>query len=214
MRVRAVLALALAILTVTPAGAQLASPAVALVLEVAGPVNPSLKPYREVPSGTTVSLGDDGRLVFLFYASCRTLTVVGGSVTFTGGPAPILKGAATRADVRGQCPKKFSATGSDAAVVMRSGGSAVGTSTTPEFVLVGRHADDFAAIRIQGGGMEVMARPLDGPRFRWPADASPLPPGRYVLDLLPRTPGVGPVAVDFEAVPTRPPEVLTLITVD
>ena len=221
MQVRPRVAAALVGLLALGAGAvqtaaQLSAPAVALVLEVAGPVTPALRPYREIASGTTVSLGDEGRLVFLYYASCRTLTVVGGSVTFTGGPAPILKGAATRADVRGQCPRKFSATGSDAAVVMRGGPTAsVGTSTTPDFILVGRHADDFAAIRIQAGGAEVVvARPLDGPRFRWPADVSPLAPGRYALDLVPRSPDIGPVTVNFEATATRPPEVLTLITVD
>jgi len=187
-------------------------PGVALVLEIDGPVTPALRPYREIPSGTAVSLGNDGRLVFLHYASCRTLTVVGGSVTFTGGPAPILKGTATRADVRGRCPKKFSATGSDAAVVFR-GTSAAGTSTTPEFILVGRRADEFAAIRIQNGGGELIARALDGPRFIWPADVPPLVPGAYVLELLPRVSGAAPATVNFEA-STRPSDAFTLIAID
>jgi hypothetical protein len=195
-----------------PAAAQLAAPGVALVLEIDGPVTPALRPYREIPSGTTVSLGNDSRLVFLHYASCRTLTVVGGSVAFTGGPAPILKGTATQADVRGRCPKKFSATGSDAAVVFR-GTSAVGTSPTPEFILVGRRADEFAAVRIQHGGRELLARALDGPRFIWPADVPPLVPGGYVLDLLPRVSGAAPATVNFE-VSTRPSDAFTLITID
>lgn len=195
-----------------PAAAQLATPGVALVLEIDGPVTPALRPYREVPSGTTVSLGNDSRLVFLHYASCRTLTVVGGAVTFTAGPAPILKGTATRADVRGRCPKKFSATGSDAAVVFR-GTSAAGTSTTPEFILVGRRADEFAAIRIQHGGRKLMARALDGPRFSWPADVPPLVPGAYVLELLPRASGAAPATVNFEA-STRTSDAFTLITID
>jgi hypothetical protein len=196
------------------AAAQLVMPAVALVLEIDGPVTPALRPYREIPSGTTVSLGNESRLVFLYYASCRTLTVVGGSVTFTNGPAPILKGAATRANVRGQCPQKFSATGSDAAVVMRGiPTSAVDTSTTPEFILVGRRADEFAAMRIQHGGRELIARALDGPRFSWPADVPPLVPGAYVLDLLPRASGAAPVTVNLEASP-RTSEAFTLIAID
>ena len=197
---------------VGPSWGQLATPGVALVLEIDGPVTTALRPYREIPLGTTVSLGNEGRLVFLHYASCRTLTVEGGAVTFTGGPAPILKGTATRADVRGRCPKKFSASGSDAAVVMRSV-TAPGTSTTPEFILVGRRADDFSAIRIKREGREVIARSLDGTRFSWPADVAPLAPGAHVLELLPKASGAAPATVNFEAT-TRPTDAFTLITID
>ena len=199
---------------IIPAAAQPPTPAVALVLDVDGPVTPALRPYREILSGTTVSLTDSGRLVFLYYASCRTLTVVGGSVTFTSGPAPILKGAATRADVRGQCPRKFSATGSDAATVLRGGSSAaVTTSTMPEFILVGRRAEEFAAIRIKSGDRELLARTLAGPRFSWPADAPPLAPGAYALDLRPKKSGAASVTVNFEAT-ANTPEAFTLITID
>jgi len=198
---------------ILPAAAQPPTPAVALVLDVDGSVTPALRPYREIHSGTTVSLTDGGRLVFLYYASCRTLTVVGGSVTFTGGPAPILKGAAMRADVRGQCPRKFSATGSDAATVLREGaGAAVATSTTPEFILVGRRAEEFADIRIKSGDRELLTRALAGPRFSWPTDVPPLAPGVYAIDLRPKVSGAAPVTVNFEA--TTRPEAVTLITID
>ena len=198
---------------ILPVDAQPPAPAVALVLEVNGPVTPALRPYREIPSGTTVSLTNDGRIVFLYYASCRTLTVVGGSVTFTNGPAPILKGAATQADVRGQCPRKFSATGTDAATVMRGGPSAgLFTSTTPEFILVGRRAEEFADIRIKSGDRELLTRALAGPRFSWPTDVPPLAPGVYAIDLRPKVSGAAPVTVNFEA--TTRPEAVTLITID
>jgi len=198
---------------ILPAAAQLPTPAVALVLDVDGSVTPALRPYREILSGTTVSLADGGRLVFLYYASCRTLTVVGGSVTFTGGPAPILKGAATRADVRGQCPRKFSATGTDAATVLRGASSAgLFTSTTPEFVLVGRRAEEFVGIRIKSGDRELLTRALAGPRFSWPTDVPPLAPGVYGLDLRPKMSSAESVTVTFEA--TTRPEALTLITID
>lgn len=199
---------------IVPAAAQPPTPAVALVLDVEGSVTPTLRPYREIHSGTTVSLTDGGRLVFLYYASCRTLTVVGGSVTFTNGPAPILKGAATRADVRGQCPRKVSATGSDAATVLRGGSDApVSTSRTPEFILVGRRAEEFADLRIKSGDRELLTRPLAGPRFSWPTDVPPLAPGAYALDLRPKVSGAPSVTVNFEA-STRIPETVTLITID
>ena len=199
---------------VLPASAQPPAPAVALVLDVDGAVTPALRPYREIHSGTTVALTDGGRLVFLHYASCRTLTVVGGSVTFTNGPAPILKGAATRADVRGQCPRKFSATGTDAATVLRGGSAAaLNTSMTPEFILVGRRADEFADIRIKTGDKELLVRPLAGPHFSWPKEVPPLAPGVYSLDLRPKASGAPPVTMTFEA-STRIPEAFTLITID
>jgi hypothetical protein len=197
---------------IPPAAAH--QPAVALVLEVDGPVTPALRPYREILAGTTVSLTNEGRLVFLNYANCRTLTVVGGSVTFTSGPMPILKGAATRADVRGQCPRKFSATGTDAAITMRGPSAApVDMSTTPQFVLVGRRAEEFADIRITSGDRLLLARPLTGPRFSWPPGVPALAPGAYALDLRPKASGAAPVTVNFEA-STQIPEAITLITID
>src|SRR5207244_4270202 len=70
---------------------------------------------------------------------------------------------------RGQCPRKFSATGSDAATVMRGPpGAPVAMSTTPEFILVGRRAEEFADIRIKSGDRELLTRALAGPRFSWP----------------------------------------------
>ena len=196
---------------IPPAAAH--QPAVALVLEVDGPVTPALRPYREILSGTTVSLTNESRLVFLNYANCRTLTVVGGSVTFTSGQMPILKGATTRADVRGQCPRKFSATGADAATLVRGVPGTADTPTTPQFILVGRRAEEFAGIRIKSGDQEVLSRPLTGPRFSWPADVPPLSPGTYILDLRPKVSGAPAVTVNFEA-STHIPEALTLITID
>jgi len=126
---------------------------------------------------------------------------------------PILKGAATRADVRGQCPRKFSATGTDAAILMRGADAAVATSATPQFILVGRRAEEFADIRIKSGDRELLSRTLTGPRFSWPTDVPPLAPGTYALDLRPKVSGAPAVTVNFQASPLIP-EVFTLITID
>jgi len=196
------------------AAAQAPAPAVALVLE-AEATTPTQRPYREIRSGTTVSLPAGGRLVFLMYGSCRTMTVEGaGSVTFTSGLVPILKGATTRGDVRGQCPKKFVASATDAATVMRSVLPALSSSPRPEFVFVGLRSEDFGEIRIRkADGADVLTRSLTGPRFLWPADAPPLEPGRYALHLQPRPSGPVPVIVEFKASPETP-EAVTLITID
>ena len=198
-----------------PADAQTQTPAVALVLEADG-ATPALRPYREIRSGTTVSPTDGGRLVFLMYATCRSLTVTGaGSVSFTAGPMPILKGAAASGDVRGQCPKKFAAAANDAATIMRSvSPSPLTTAPRPEFVVVGGRAEEFVHARINKlDGAEVLSRALAGPHVTWPSHAPELVPGTYALHLKPRASGALPVTVHFQASP-QTPEAVTLITID
>jgi hypothetical protein len=214
-RTAAALLLATGSLAVAPTPLPAQSPAVALVLEADG-ATPAVRPYREIRSGTTVTLGDRGRLVILMYASCRTLTVGGaGTVTFTAGPMPILKGAATRSDVRGQCPRKFAASASDAATILRTvTPSPLTTAARPEFVLVGGRAEDFGRATItRPDGAEVLTRALSGPHVTWPPNAPALAPGPYTLRLQPAAAGTAPVTVNFTASP-QTPEAVTLITID
>ena len=190
----------------------------ALVLEVSGATTPALKPYREILSGTTVTLDPSARLVFLHYDTCRTITVSGGTVTFAAGTAPAIQGASSQSDVRGQCPRKVAGSGSSAATIFRSlGPPRVNLSVTPSFVLVGQRADEFVRLRVLRQGQEVLARPLEGPRFQWPAGEGPLPPGDYQLSFVSGREGVQPVVVNFKANVIPPPASdvgMTLITVD
>jgi hypothetical protein len=190
----------------------------ALVLEVNGSTTPALKPYREILSGTTVMLDPASRLVFLHYDTCRTITMSGGTVSFTPGAAPAIQGASSKSDVRGQCPRKVAGSGASAATIFRSlTPPAVNLSATPSFVLVGRRADEFVRVRVLRHGDEILARPLDGPRFLWPAGSAPLPPGDYQLALVSGRAGAQPVVVNFKAnaAPARAAdEGMTLITLD
>src|SRR5438034_303628 len=59
-----------------------AQAAAALVLDKQGTSKPELSPYSEIPDGGSVSLSPQTKLVFVHYGTCRTVTVVGGRVTF------------------------------------------------------------------------------------------------------------------------------------
>lgn len=202
---------------VLPAVALAQAAPVALILEVQGATQPALRPYREVMARTRVSLGTDGRLVFLDYWTCRTVTVVGGSVAFAAGAPPRIEGSAQRTDARGQCPRRVAASGAGAGVMLRSASPMVLTlPPTPSFVLIGSRADEFASVRLLHRDREVLAARLDGARFQWPAGAPPLVPAEdHTLVLLPKS-GGAPVTLSFRtgAATPGPDEPLTLITVD
>ena len=70
--------------------------------EVTGSTTPALRPYSELPPSTTINLGSAGRLVFVHYLSCRTVTVVGGTVTVE---TDRYTATGTRSEARTSCPR-------------------------------------------------------------------------------------------------------------
>jgi hypothetical protein len=193
----------------------------ALVLETSRAIVPHLPAYSEIPSDTTVSLPSRAKLVFLHYYTCRTVTVVGGTVTF-GANRYDITGGTKESDVHTPCPRTVTlkAGGEVAGAVFRSG-SADGMltlSTQPTFVLVGKRAGDFTSVRVSKAGQKVLEAPLDGRRFRWPIGVEPLAQAtKYELTLVPSSAGAVPVTMRFMAKAlTVPPagEVLTLISAE
>jgi hypothetical protein len=191
----------------------------ALVLETNGATVPHLKPYSEIPVGTTVSLPIGDRLVFLHYATCRTVTVVGGAVTFDAN-AYTLAGGTKESHVRNPCPRTVAlrAGGEMAGALLRGGPPVSTLSTRPSFVLVGQRAGDFASVRVSKEGKEVLAAPLDGRRFRWPmGEALLAKDAEYELALVPRASGADPVTMRFRVkAPSADSssEALTLVKVE
>ena len=121
----------------------------ALVLEKTGATAPDVQPYSEVPVGVTVSLQPGARLVFLHYQTCRTVTAVGGTVTF-GGLTYTITGGNKPEEVRTPCPPTVRLRGQSemAGVLMRTISPEVRLSLSPVFALVGARADDFASVRL------------------------------------------------------------------
>ena len=192
----------------------------ALVLETKGVNLPHLSPYSEIPVGTTVSLPKGAKFVFLHYPTCRTVAVLGGTLTFTEDTYT-LKGGTTEAETRSPCPRtvKLSSEYNVGGVLLRGGGDSMLTlSPQPTFVLVGRRAGEFAAVRVSQAGQAVLTAPLDGRRFLWPSQARPLTEDRiYELALVPRQPGADSVTKQFKVQASPPPSAngaLTLLKVE
>ena len=191
----------------------------ALVLEKTGATAPDVQPYSEVPVGVTVSLQPGARLVFLHYQTCRTVTAVGGTVTF-GGLTYTITGGNKPEEVRTPCPPTVRLRGQSemAGVLMRTISPEVRLSLSPVFALVGARADDFASVRLSHGGTMLLEAPLTGRGFRWPTGAAPLVANTdYELVLVPKAEGNPKITMQFRAERGRSTaggDQLTLISVD
>jgi hypothetical protein len=191
----------------------------ALVLETSGAIVPHLPAYSEIPLDTTAQLPSGAKLVFLHYNTCRTVAVVGGTITFDADRYHIA-GGTKESDTRTPCPRTVTlkAGGEMAGAVLRPGDVVHTLSTQPTFVLVGKHAGDFASVRVSKAGQAVLEFPLDGRQFRWPTGVEPLAKAtRYELTLVSSNTGAIPVTMPFIAMaPTAHPagEALTLISAE
>ena len=191
----------------------------ALVLERTGVIVPDVQPYSEIAVGVTVTLQTGARLVFLHYQTCRTVTVVGGTVVF-GGLNYTITGGGKPEEVRTPCPPTVRLRGQSemAGVLMRSISPEVRMSTSPVFALVGGRADDFASVRVSQGGTILLEAPLAGRGFRWPAGTAPLVANTdYELVLVPKSDCKTRITLKFRAeggASTAAGDRLTLISVD
>jgi hypothetical protein len=218
--------LALLLLVVSaPAVAEAQAPKNAgLVLEVAGSTTLALRPYTELAPGTVVKLGPAGRLVFVHYLSCRTVTVAGGTVTVD---VDRYTATGTRSEARTPCPR---------AVTLKRGGETAGLLVrgmrppresrpgpppltlpgAPDLVLVGDRAAEVAAVTVAQGGVTVAEVRMNGPRLSWPRSAPALQPdATYDLVLSFKSPAASPVTLPFVVAPPGTASASpTILTVD
>src|SRR5207237_4398783 len=121
-----------------------------LVLNTSGTSTAAAKPLTEIAGGTTLTLSGGARLVFAHYQTCKTVTVVGGTVTVTAG-SYITRGG-KQSDAAMPCPKKVNVRGGGelGGVVYRSISANRGLTLQTEaaFVLVGQRAADFLTARL------------------------------------------------------------------
>ena len=223
---RPIVALLLVVLS-APGTARAQAPKNAgLVLEVAGTTTPALRPYTELPPSATVNLGSAGRLVFVHDLSCRTVTVVGGTVTVDSDR---YTATGTKSEARTSCPR---------AVTLKGGGETAGLlvrgmrpaprdtrqgpppltlAATPDLILVGERAADVAAVKVADGSSTVLELRVSSPRLTWPANAPPLRADTaYDLVLSFKNDATTPVTVPFVVAPagsgasTSSPMILTV----
>jgi len=190
----------------------------ALAVEVAGGRITGVEPFREIPSGTTVTVPPGVRFVFQHYGSCRKFTMTGGTAVFRQDGVDITGTRAT--DVKTACPKKLrlKEDGASAAVVMRSvGPQRMLIGTQPEFVIVGPRAAEFTTLRVRKGSDVVAEQSLaQGPRLPWPGGAAPLAPGTgYEIELVPARSDARPLVVSVRTLdaPTAD-DTLTLVSAE
>ncbi len=178
-----------------------AQTASALVLARTGISTPEIRPYTEIPVGTTISLSPGARLVFQHYHTCRTVTVVGGQVRF-GAEMYTNTGSTEEKETRTPCPRTVALkVGGESGGILMRGFSLVTLPSQPAFILVGRRAGDFSSVRVSKGGTILLEASLVSRRFKWPTDAASLAPGiGYELALIPNTADQKPVSKKFRVV--------------
>lgn len=198
---------ALSVLLGEPAQA-VPQPRSALVLEKTGTVTPDVKAYSEVRAGMVVAMETGSRIKFLHYATCTTVVVSKGSVRFGEKDYEVV-GAKPDSEKTGSCPRRVSLKdvgeagtgnlrGMDGNIGTGMGQAPLTLPPTPEFVMVGEHADDYATLRIAAGGQQILEAPIMGPKFEWPKNAPALKPNTfYELSLVPKALGVGKVKKSF-----------------
>lgn len=191
----------------------------ALVLEKQGTTRPEVKPYTEVSVGRTITLSPRSKIVFQHYYSCRTVTVVGGTVEFET-KAYFVKGGKKEKETNSPCPKTVTlkAGGEAGGVLMRSmlSRSDLTFSSRPQFVLVGKRAGGFASVHVSRGDRVILKSPLSTRYFQWPSRSKPLAVGEiYELTLIPADSNSTPLKQSFKVAPANPgSDGILLIRVD
>jgi len=162
------------------AGAARADVSAGILLDVKGTVTPAVTALSEVEAGEKLALGPDSRLTLVHYRSCRTLTVVGGSVTFNLTQL-IVQGGKIE-DEKRRCPKRFALAdgGSTTAggLVLRGGpGETQQMTQRPIILLSGPRAAEIADAELRGPGGTVARWPAGTRRLELPASGSALQTG-------------------------------------
>ncbi len=155
--------------------------AAGIVLDVKGSASPAVASLSEMEAGQKVALGADGRMTLVHYRSCRTLTVVGGSVTFNLTQL-IVEGGRIE-DEKKRCPKRFALADGGATtaggLVLRGGTPADARQMSPRpiIVLAGPRAAGIGEAELRGPGGTVARWPAGSRRLELPASGAALQAG-------------------------------------
>lgn len=176
-----------------------AETAAALVVEKRGASEPEFAPYSEIPIASSVSLSPGTTFVFVHYGTCRTVTVLGGKVTFQALTYSVT-GESSSQEIPTPCPRtvRLKGAGETTGITLRSSPASFELSTTPTFLLIGPAAGDFATIRVSQADRVLLDAPLAGRSFHWPMGTAPLAANAdYEMTLVPRAVGQTPMTVKF-----------------
>lgn len=191
------------VLAAVSAPAALAEQAAGMVVSISGTTAPALRPFTEIPHGSTITLGPQGQLSFVHYRTCRIVSVVGGTVTIQRTIYDIGSGGRIVTVAERKCPQQVKLaepkSGEAAGLMMRSAILAPTLSTRPSIVFVGKNAERVVNAEVRRGEASIALMPVENRRARWPESAPGLSAGAdYKLVL--RTREGGTVEYSFTAV--------------
>ncbi len=184
-RAHALLGIILGLAALMQCGASLAGEPAALVLELSGDTEPALFPFSEIEDGTEIRLGEESRLGFVHYGTCKVVIMIGGEVRVEQSRYLIRRGR-VESERAQDCPRQvvLDEEGTAAGVLMRGGEAVSAMPLRPSFVFAGARADGIASVQVSGEGVVVAALPVDGRRAAWPDDAPDLEAGAiYAVEI-------------------------------
>ncbi|MBT5109641.1 MAG: hypothetical protein HOM25_13250 [Rhodospirillaceae bacterium] len=160
----------------------------ALALDVDGATTPPIEPFTELGRGQKVQLEPGTMMEFMHYATCQSVTIKGGRLSFSG-QRYFLKGGKIVKTQRAECPKSVALKGASqiGGVVLRSskGASTLRVSSKPSFVLIGEQAAHYKSIRVNQGDKTLLEGEIHGRVFHWPDGAPALEKGKsYAVTLV------------------------------
>jgi hypothetical protein len=210
---------AVALLSAPPAGAETS---VGIVMEISGQATPSLSEMAEIPANTPFQLESDTKLTFLHYASCKLVTVIGGTLALTRGDYK--EDGKVESVTDGPCPHVYSLPDNDdghgtGGTIFRGSATAPHWPTTPQIVFVGTRADAVASAEILVDASSRSNQPpvrllLGGMRAKEPPGTTPLQPnGHYTLRLTMRD-RRDPIDIPFVAMASGGGDSLVVLRAD
>ena len=189
----------------------------ALALDITGASVPEVEPFSELLKRDKINLGPETVLEFMHYASCQSVTVQGGRLSFSD-QRYFLKGGRILSQKRAECPKSVAISGASqiGGIVLRNnpGGSTLRVPTKPSFVLIGKKGAAYKSIRITQNDKVLLEGALEGRVFHWPDSAAALKKGSSYEVVLTPLSGDAPRNFSLKAQSSRKKGAMTLIRID
>jgi hypothetical protein len=143
----------------------------ALVLDVAGEVEPGLDLFDEVVVGTELRLGAESEMTLSHYGACDEISIRGGTVIIGKSDVKIT-GGSELARIKVDCPEPVALIETDstnASVIMRNFGRVPAVPLIPDIVVAGASAKKIETLTIMRDDKEVATLPVKAGTIEWPA---------------------------------------------
>lgn len=143
-------------LSIAPAIAH-AEQKAAMLEDVSGVSDASISPYSEVNAGTTIALGSAGKVTFVHYATCREVTVTGGTAVISQADYKVTGG--TVGETKQACPERVqtaSTTSVAGGLVLRGTVKATKIAAAPKIVFNGAGAGSVTKVVFTGDDNSVV----------------------------------------------------------